>query len=76
MAKYKFRINRVEYYEMDVVVEASSREEAIEKMDAEWQDDNGYLYEKLTDCAVDSNTFFSCGGLATKEETEYLINID
>lgn len=73
--KWKIRIIRVEYYEMDVVVEAKDEDEAIEKLDAEWQEDNAYLYEKLTDCAVDGNTFFSVCGPATEIESECLINI-
>ena len=75
MSKWKIRINRVEYYEMDVVVEADNEKEAIENVDEAWQEDSPYLYEKLTDCPVDGNTFFTICGLAKENEVKQLINI-
>jgi hypothetical protein len=72
--KWKIRINRVEYYEMDVVVEADNEKEAINSVDAEWED-SSYLYEKLTECPVDGNAFFTVCGLANENEIKQLINI-
>lgn len=75
MAKFKVRITHVEYYDYDVVVEAGDQDGAIEKVEKEWQDDD-YLYEKATDCATESKTDFWKLGLATDEDTKYLMNIN
>jgi len=34
------------------------------------------LWEETTDCIDDAMTDFQCAGLASKEETEYLTNIE
>lgn len=73
--KWKIRINRVEYYEMDVVVEAKNLDDAVAKVEKDWNEDD-YLYSKTVDCMVDSDTTFWKLGLAKEEDEKYLINIE
>lgn len=75
MAKYKFIIKRVEYYREEVVVEADNQNEAEERLMREWEEDD-YLYEKTTECMVDSETNFEFEGPATEVDVKYLINIE
>lgn len=57
--KWIVRITRVEKYEGDVLVTASSQKEAEEKVAAAWQDDEyQWLYEDMTECVnCDSQTY-------------------
>ena len=57
--KWIVRITRVEKYEGDVLVTASSQKEAEEKVADAWQDDEyQWLYEDMTECVnCDSQTY-------------------
>lgn len=72
--KWAVRINRVEYYEMDVVVEAETADEAIKMTEAEWEKDT-YLFDHLSNCMTDSETRFWKRGAASESEIKTLITL-
>lgn len=73
--KFKVNIYRTEIYSENVLVEAATEEEAEAKVREAWPG-NEALYERVTDCIMDSETDFHTVGVATEEECEYLTNID
>ena len=75
MAKWAIIIDLVERYQNQVVVEAKNLDEAIKKVQAEWEADP-YLYENTTDMMQELNVSFRKKGLATSTEVKYNINID
>lgn len=74
MAKFKIGIKRVEIYENVVIVDADNLDEAVDKVDKAWQEDD-YLYEKTTDLIADSVTEFYKNGLASEDDIKCFINI-
>ena len=75
MAKWAIIINLVESYQNQVVVEAKNLDEAIKKVQAEWEADP-YLYENTTDMMREQEVSFWKKGLASPAEIKYNINID
>lgn len=75
MAIFKVNIYRVEYFSENVTVEAATEDEAEARVREAWPS-NEALYERVTDCIMDSETDFHTVGVATEEECKYLTNID
>jgi hypothetical protein len=75
MAKYKIAIRLIETYENKVVVEAANLDEAIKKVEEEWESDT-YLYEDTIDMMEDQDVQFYKCGLASDTDIKHCINID
>lgn len=75
MAQFRVDISHTERFRGNVIVDASSPEEARKKVEQAWQDSE-YLYEKVTDYAWDMDTQFDDGIPATDTDYEYGIHID
>lgn len=72
---YIVRINRVEKYEADVLVSATSEEEAEKKVEEAWGDGkHDWLYEKMTENVnCDSQTYKARQAYSTEEHYDFSI---
>ena len=73
--KFKVNIYRTEIYSENVLVEAATEDEAEARVREAWQVSEA-LYERVTDCIMDSETDFHTVGVATKEEEGYITNLN
>ena len=73
--KFKVNIYRTKIYSENVLVEAATEEEAEAKVREAWQVSEA-LYERVTDCIMDSETDFHAVGVATEEEEGYITNLN
>jgi len=74
---YKVKINYVEYYSGYVAVEATSEQEALDKVGAEWDssDYNSPLFEEILDGLDECNSDFEVEGTISKKVKSNLYTI-
>jgi len=72
---YKVKINYVEYYSSEVAVEATSEQEALDKLGAEWDACDSSLYEQVIEGLDDTDTDFEVKGTISEKIATNLFTI-
>lgn len=76
MAKFKIGIQVIETYNMCVIVDADSEEEAAEKVEKVWDQDPDYLRDSVCDCLDSQEVNFFKWGKASKKDVKVYDNLD
>jgi hypothetical protein len=72
---YKVKIDYVEHYSDYVAVEATSEQEALDKLGAEWDDYDSILHNYILDGKLECDSDFEIKGTISKKVKSNLITI-